>query len=990
MKKNIQKLIILFSYICLPVVSMADDTDIINLSQDADQSNILFILDLSRSMRFEMNDGNGGTQTRYKAISNSLQAALNDPDLSNLNVGISSFAGDLLANLPNPIKNKLNHDWANGIAYPISPLESKAQVILNQNPLFNHQGSNSYLPPASASTLTKDYISQSILGTWEPIQRTPIVDSLYEAALYFSGGPVHWGDYSPTKFRSAHPSTYTGSFGGAINYISPIGECSSNSIVLLTDGRPKRNFSKNLIQTMIGKNCTIPTAKADGECGPDIAKYLATTDLNTTMPNKQTVNTSAVGIDLGPSAQAYLEQITNSGNGVFINAVTGNELTSALKQIIKKTVKQASSFTSPTYTPDKSSFISHDSYVYLPVFAKDSKNVWSGNLKKFKHVDGRLIDKNNKDVTNNLGVMNPEVEDFWALEKTTDLITSGGAAKKLNSYISRNVYTDVANKYNISQNPLSISNNNISKSLLGNSNITNTYRNELISFIRGKKSTGVNRFHMGDIIHSKPVVISYPNGESTVFVGTNEGYLHAFDTKDGYERFAYMPSELLKNIDKQYTNTSSTHTYGIDGPMTLLHDDINNNNIVDGSEKAILYFGLRRGGKAYYALDITKLNQPRLLWKKTNNSSGFSNLGYTWSKPTLSKMTYKKNSVTMENRDVLIFGGGYINDNAGESDLSATASDVYIVDAVDGYVIWKTNPTDISYTVPGSIRAIDLDADGLLDRLYFSDTGGSIWRLKKISNKSTKSTSFDLTEFAYLGAKSLKRAFFNEPDVTISKYNGSYIITIAIGSGMRPTPLVTDNQDRFYLLIDKDISTGTSTSYATLLHSDLKDVTSGPKKDLLSSMKGWYIDLKNANGEKSLSNALSYRGMVLFSTVAPDSSSLDPKNTCENNSLVTSYFYALDILSGAPVLDFNGDGNVGTMEKSTKIGVGTIPETPQIIYNQLKSSKGEECTASDCVRPTEIVTGSGAAIKIKGSGSISHKIDTLSLDELHRTFWYNK
>ena len=49
----------------------------------------------------------------------------------------------------------------------------------------------------------------------------------------------------------------------------------------------------------------------------------------------------------------------------------------------------------------------------------------------------------------------------------------------------------------------------------------------------GNGDTTDNRFHIGDPLHSKPVIVNYggdaDNPDSVVFFGTNEGYLHAVD-----------------------------------------------------------------------------------------------------------------------------------------------------------------------------------------------------------------------------------------------------------------------------------------------------------------------------------------------------------------------------------------------------------------------------------------------------------------------------
>ena len=90
---------------------------------------------------------------------------------------------------------------------------------------------------------------------------------------------------------------------------------------------------------------------------------------------------------------------------------------------------------------------------------------------------------------------------------------------------------------------------------------------------------------MGDPLHSNPVVINYggtdANPDITLFAATNEGFIHAIDTRDGSEVFSFIPQELLPNLDLLYKNSGATsHPYGMDGPLTVWANDVNNNGVL--------------------------------------------------------------------------------------------------------------------------------------------------------------------------------------------------------------------------------------------------------------------------------------------------------------------------------------------------------------------------------------------------------------------------
>ncbi|KAG1694655.1 hypothetical protein GQR58_006656 [Nymphon striatum] len=181
----------------------ADDIDLISAEQIAYDANVLLIMDVSGSMEWGLTSDSipaNPADNRLSTLQTALSALLSDPEMVNINFGLSSFAGDTTVDSYS--------QTAHGISYPVSPIDADAETILDQNPLFDHPGT-SFLPPTTPGQKTRDYL-QTISNTWVPYGGTPIVDSLFEAALYFRGLPTNWGKHDPSKIRAAHPSTYVG------------------------------------------------------------------------------------------------------------------------------------------------------------------------------------------------------------------------------------------------------------------------------------------------------------------------------------------------------------------------------------------------------------------------------------------------------------------------------------------------------------------------------------------------------------------------------------------------------------------------------------------------------------------------------------------------------------------------------------------------------------------------------------------------------------
>jgi len=765
-----------------------------------------------------------------------------------------------------------------------------------------------------------------------------------------------------------------------VKYKSPIKkECQSNAIILLSDGEPTVNDSSALVTSMIGSTYSGSCASVSppsggwsdpdsiayyGRCGPQLAKFLAESDnsninVGNNVVGNQPINVYTIGFNLSESSGGgiYLKSLAEAGGGTFATADSSAELVAAFKEAISGVNKDARSFRSPTYTPNKNSMLSHGDVVYLPLFNRETTSHWSGNLKKFKVVNGQLVDSadNSNLATSDTGVLNA-VTDEWATGTVSHAVKDGGAASKIDRTKSTSVYTD--NGKTGTYVTLAQLDSSITKKQLGS---TEEERQGLIDFIRGKDSNGNQRHHMGDVMHSKPVHVEIA-GDGYIFVGTNEGYLHAFK-EDGTEAFAYMPSEFLKNIKRQKDGLDTdqdNHLYGVDGEITVWKGKVGT------EDKVLLFFGLRRGGKAYYALDVTIPTDPSLLWKIDSSMGDYSDLGFTWSKPKIVKI---RKSAT-ETKWAMIVGGGYVDDNNGEAD-TVRGSDVYVIDIENGKKLKKFS---VDYAVPGGVRVIDTDRNGLADRLYFADVGGSIWRVDL--DFSPDITQAKLYKFADLGGTATpRRKFFNEPDVAFFRHGGQFLISVAIGSGDRANPLSEVTDDRFFALFDNhpfkyaDGESGAPTPSSTLAlpiiqMSELEAAENVGSTNLISlnrTKKGWYFKFTgNSNssgvtGEKVLSAALTFDNKVIFSAFGKGATTVDPNDSCNITSGNQSHLYVLDLLKAKPVMNLKdpaGNDYFGSP-------IDGIPDVPSIVHPPIV-----DCTVDDCTAKKILTVGTAKATQV--------------------------
>ena len=844
-----------------------------------------------------------------------------------------------------------------------------------------------------------------------------------------------------------------------LTYNTPIKEsCQDSFMVLLSDGGPDmrdratsdRVRAKNKIKTLAGSGTCKSVAQhfsedpelasyptnallEDGVCGAELTEFMATSDQNTSLTDDQTVGTYTIGFGITPnsSPEGYLKLLAKKGGGEYFPANDADSLVKAFNDILTEIGSTSSSFSSPAYTVNESSMFSHEDDVFMPVFNVGNFPRWSGNLKKFKLADGKLeggkreaflgltppmisaVDEN--------GVFTEDVSDLWSTTaKDGGNVTKGGVANLLVP-ASRKLYSNLTGNTNVDLfaggNHIN-SSNVVSADLLAAADPNYgdaSYASKLIKFIQGYESDGTTaRHHMGDIMHSKPEVVSYDNSTRTkrfVFVSTNEGYLHAFDSNTGEEKFAFMPKDLLKNIDSQYKNNEPrTHTYGLDGEITVWKHDQNKDGKIKKADGDFvhLFFGMRRGGRNVYALDVTEIDRPKLLWKITGGVGDFAQLGQTWSKPSLVKLHSPVEADAGKLIDVLVFGGGY-DPALDEEDVTVRTADtmgmgVYIVNAKTGAHIWS-NQTSLTHSVPAEIRVLDMDKNGSIDRLYFGDTGGNIWRVDldidiRDGYAESPPTLYNISEatttkLADLGGSGAdKRKFFHEPDVSLVKESGKHRLLISIGSGYRSRPLNQTINDRFYVLLDDDVNSLPSSAFPTIDAELLDGATDLSGKSIVTrqreeqalgnTVKGWFYILPTL-GEKVLAGSRTFLGKVMFTTFTSGGSSADPCVTPPSSGRA----YILNILTGEAVLDLNRDGVVDSTDKFIVAGTNEILGTPQIVFHEPKSSGGGACTENDCRHYVDIRVGKKLTpIGDRDNSDDSKPISSLDLGKiLPRSYW---
>ncbi|MDD3884196.1 MAG: PilC/PilY family type IV pilus protein [Gallionella sp.] len=382
----------------------------------------------------------------------------------------------------------------------------------------------------------------------------------------------------------------------------------------------------------------------------------------------------------------------------------------------------------------------------------------------------------------------------------------------------------------------------------------------LANFIKGDRTNEgilyrVRTHVLGDIVSSQPVYVKQPpfpyadtnyatfkdnnvNRTAMVYVGANDGMLHAFDASTGEESWAYIPPMMLGKLTALAdVNYSINHQFFVDGSPVLgdICPNAPSNSCNTNQWKSILVGGLNGGGKGYYALDVTDPANPKALWNFTNSDD--ADLQYTFGNPVITK---RKDGTW-----VVVFASGY---SGSSTDNSAAA--LYVLNANTGQLLEK-----ISTGAQGELAKINAwindPEDNTAERFYGGDTQGNLWRFSlATSNPAAAGSAVNL---ATLGPT---QPITTKPDLTIVPYGASQLPVVAFGTGrfLSTTDRSVVDIQSVYALKDDLSSTGLGAvrTNGVLVQQTLSDIVgSGGQLPRTATnypvdwtnKYGWYVDL---------------------------------------------------------------------------------------------------------------------------------------------------
>ena len=515
---------------------------------------------------------------------------------------------------------------------------------------------------------------------------------------------------------------------------------------------------------------------------------------------------------------------------------------------------------------------------------------------------------------------------------------------------------------------------------------------------------------LGDIVDSASLYIAASNGPYTgmsgynsfvtttkartamIYVGANDGMLHAFNASTGAEAFAFIPNGVFANLANLSTATyNNNHQFFVDGSPTA--GDV---KFSGGTWHTVLAGGLNDGGNSIYALDVTNPSaitsesgvcipgayptsaNCAVLWEFTD-----PHMGLSYSQPAFALTNDIASTHANPNGFLLFFGSGYNNSDGNPYLYALNPETGRIVSkdvAAPGKPLGGINlckavaPNPCNAALPNGLSGVTVINDtGSIGApnttVYAGDLQGNVWRVD-ISAADPKNWVVTLL-FQARDSSGNPQPITVTPVVSLNPALPSAIGTVVyFGTGqyLGAPDIINPNTQSFYGVLDN--GSGTTVTRASLVQqviSATSEVIGGVNVTVRtvtnnavnwSSQPGWFMDLPIA-GERVVTNPRLFNGEVVFTTYVPSAAAL-----CAGGG--QAFLMVLNFQNGGsfpqPQLDLNGDGMLNGSDQ-----VGGLNPVGLSLGNVFASAPTILSASLGAIQAVKLVTISTPNIQSQGN-----------------------
>lgn len=647
--------------------------------------------------------------------------------------------------------------------------------------VFNYsEGGNVVAPCGVDHDELIDIVDNIKANTW-----TPLGESLETVAKYFS----QTGPNAPIQ-----------------------ASCQNNFCLVVTDGLP--TYDTN-VGAYIGDgdgdgnepgNCESIGAPYGNNsyCSDyfdDVAHYMAHRDLRGDLDGEQNVFTYVVGFH--ENGQLIMDAADN-GEGLFFHAENAVEMVMSIEFAIQDILRRISAGSAVAVVSTERGT---NDRLYRGKFMPID---WTGFLECYE----------------------------MPYEEGDPALWEAGSLLQNRAISSREIFTEVDGQ------TMSFTPDNASRLMDAMDASSEEVASKLINWGRGNAMQGYRErpnWILGDIVHSTPVVVGKPSSfmveesyqdfyaaneyrRKMVYVGANDGMLHAFDAEDGEEVWAFVPEFALPKFEAM-ADSGYCHTYTCDQTVTVKDIEVN------GIWRTILVTGGREGGGAIFALDVTDPDNPDVLWHR-----------YL---PNKKSYESEVEIVSIGGQAVALVGSGLDEDNQ--------ESFIYSFDIASGDLVGEESLKDTAWRNKASRPAVvDYNLDGEIDLVYVADLASRVWRYQ--TNGDPDPSHWSKSELFQSDRE------ITAPPVASFGENGEVLLYFGTGAYLTEDDMMAVNQNQFVCVYDLH-------DESRMDLSDLVDQTDSINP--VEGSRGWYIDLWNAEGERITQEAAVVAGTVIFTSFAP-------------------------------------------------------------------------------------------------------------------------
>lgn len=456
---------------------------------------------------------------------------------------------------------------------------------------------------------------------------------------------------------------------------------------------------------------------------------------------------------------------------------------------------------------------------------------------------------------------------------------------------------------------------------------------------------------LGDIVNSSPF---YLRDNESIFIGSNDGMLHAINALTGAVRYSYVPagvnfSDATRPRMADLSNPGYTHGFFVDGPVAVSSERVQPGiNYLVGT--------LGRGGRGAYALNVTGtdgLSAGDVLWDHTADTD--ADMGFVYGLPVIVKAN--------NGLPVALVPNG-VNSTNGSAVL-------YVYNVATGAELARIDTGAAGANGLSSPRAVDLNGDSKVDYVFAGDLQGNLW---KFDLSSTNPADWEVALsgqplFTAVDGGGSRQPITGGVAVARERVNAPLHISFGTGRLMEVADMTDTSTQSVYTIID----TGTAVSDRSEL-TERGILETGADANgralrafeayaaLPTGSRGWVLDLGVPTpGERVVSGTRINGRALFFSSVIPQAG-----DDCESSG--RGYLNAIDVFTGtspsgsgtggsSSFFDLDGDGSgdndtVGSgLVGSIDLGVGMPTESSQIDNLVIVCGSGGVCADTGLAPP---------------------------------------